>query len=297
MTTNSLFAPAALIILTGTALVAVPTTQEPQATSERGRGWSAPSRLQLDTEALRRQRQRTRPDVSDVLRNFDEQPVQSTALDSLREHMKTGRQRRRGTYEDIARRLDELERLLRTPPPAVPVPVMRVPEDSGESKVQEPTDLETADPTQIPPPLTGNPPDDPQQPQDAADPVADDPEVPEIRTETAVDRLALADNLFASERFDLARKFYLELEQTERDPGKQEWIKYQVATSSRRLGDAVTTEKYLRKLAGSKSGGLYPRLARWWLDALNKRMKYEADLQKLKAIFQIPETDDAPGQP
>ena len=93
-------------------------------------------------------------------------------------------------------------------------------------------------------------------------------------TDAAVDRLSLANNLFAVGNMELAAQIYTELLNAGADPYDKVWIQYQLASCHRRLGDAKQAEKLYRMVAGSKDGPYWAARARWWLANLKKSSRY-----------------------
>ena len=105
----------------------------------------------------------------------------------------------------------------------------------------------------------GDPPDDPRSMASAF-----------IVTEHAVDRLSLANNLFAAGQIDLALPIYAELLTLEPAPNDRVWIEYQLANCYRRSGDIKRAEKLYRVVAGSTASLYWAERARWWMSNLAK---------------------------
>lgn len=246
--------------------------------------WPLSSPLHRDSQGLQKSREA-----------FDEQrvealkpppfplPQKTPALRSIRDRLESTGRRRVFRYEEINDRLDRLEEFLsRRQQLAEPVrpllPSVTTPELPVDETQLVPIPTADRDLKQIP--STDQPPQTKTQPAP----------VPEIITESAVDRVALADSLFGSDQFEIALKLYLELNATRHDPATRMWIRYQVAACSRRLHNYDQARKYYRIVAGDKSDSLYPKLARWWLDVIQRRISYESQQEDLRAQLNLPAT-------
>lgn len=95
----------------------------------------------------------------------------------------------------------------------------------------------------------------------------------------AIDPLSLADNLFGADDVPAALKIYQGLTPAKFSPGHRQWIRYQIASCHRRLGDVGTAEQEYRELAGTKTDDRIAAQARWWLDAIQKRKRLESGLK------------------
>jgi hypothetical protein len=108
----------------------------------------------------------------------------------------------------------------------------------------------------------------------------------EAVTGTRINRLALADSLFATGQSDLALQAYSSIELSKLAAVDRYWIEYQIANCHRRLGDRTEAEQRYRKLAGLVDGGWCAAHARWWLDALATRTTLERDLGQIRLSLQ-----------
>lgn len=123
--------------------------------------------------------------------------------------------------------------------------------------------------------------------------VADDApsdETPVDATGRAVDRLRLADSLFGSEKFELARDIYLKLHELPSHANDRVWIEYQVASCHRNLADTSNAQKFYRYVVGSQDDTL-AGYARWWLQAMQE--KQDADRALNQISHSITETGQA----
>jgi hypothetical protein len=109
---------------------------------------------------------------------------------------------------------------------------------------------------------------------------------PDAIVDGPIDRLALADSLFAGGQIDLALQTYQEVDSTALTGEERLWIEFQLASCHRRLRDFPEAERRYRQLAGQMDGGLYAAQSRWWLDAMTTRRALEADLQRVSQSLQ-----------
>lgn len=112
---------------------------------------------------------------------------------------------------------------------------------------------------------------------------------PQPIVEGPIDRLSLADSLFATKDAELALQMYEQIEPESVAPEDQQWITYQIAGCYRRLGNFAEAEQRYRRLAGMTDGGWYASQSRWWLDAITTRKSLEADLQRVTNTIQTME--------
>jgi tetratricopeptide (TPR) repeat protein len=83
-----------------------------------------------------------------------------------------------------------------------------------------------------------------------------------------VDRLGLADSLFAAGESALALETYQALDLAGLSPEDLQWIAFQQASCLRRLGRMDEATQAYRRLASEPAGGWLVELSRWWLDSL-----------------------------
>ncbi len=101
-------------------------------------------------------------------------------------------------------------------------------------------------------------------------------------TKKPVDRLALADNLFGSREFPLAREIYEAL--LTKSPNSEDavWLRYQIACCHRKLDNRSKAQQYYRVVAGQKHSQILADNARWWLDRIEQRQQLEQLVARLK---------------
>jgi TolA-binding protein len=103
-----------------------------------------------------------------------------------------------------------------------------------------------------------------------------------------IEPLALADNLFGADDVAAALKIYQGLTPAKFGAGDRQWIRYQIASCHRRLGDVGTAEQEYRELAGTKPDDRIAAFARWWLDAIQKRKRLEGGLKAAAEALNSP---------
>ncbi|MEZ6112976.1 MAG: hypothetical protein R3C99_18485 [Pirellulaceae bacterium] len=94
-----------------------------------------------------------------------------------------------------------------------------------------------------------------------------------------IDRLALANNLFASGQYGLALESYRQLNPESLTPSDHRWARYQMACCYRKLGNPTDAEEIYRELASATTEDFISHQARWWLDRMQKRQRLEASLK------------------
>ena len=99
-----------------------------------------------------------------------------------------------------------------------------------------------------------------------------------IKAETAssksltgtVDRLGLANNLYAQGDIKTARSIYEELARLPHEEFDRVWVNYQLASCYRLTGSMDKARKYYRHVASFKGDSYWPSRAIWWLDYLTR---------------------------
>lgn len=189
----------------------------------------------------------------------------------------------------LQNRLQQLRDLLKqraqSEPPAAIDPPEPLPPAEEARPIPEPPepDLEP-----VPPVQSASTPEEPAPSDIFPTPVVEGP----------IDRLSLADSLFASGETELALQIYNEVDAAPLAEEDRRWRDYQLAGCYRRLKDHAEAERRYRALAGLEDGGWYADQSRWWLDSLTARKKLETDLERVTQTIQAMEQQlNAPSQP
>jgi len=104
---------------------------------------------------------------------------------------------------------------------------------------------------------------------------------PILLTATPVDQMALADNVFVVGDIQTAKRIYADLLTKKISAADQRWINFQLAACHRRLHEYDEAQRLLRELSNSGSSDFPIPQARWWLAAIEKRIKSERDLTSI----------------
>ena len=81
-----------------------------------------------------------------------------------------------------------------------------------------------------------------------------------------IDRLGLANNLFAVKQYPLALEMYEQTTGPELSSQQQLWAEYQTATCLRHLGNPAEASNRYRKLASQPEHGWLSQQAHWWVE-------------------------------
>lgn len=128
---------------------------------------------------------------------------------------------------------------------------------------------------------------------EATEPQAEEPETtngPGYLSATTVlnspvDRIKLADNLFATGETQLALTMYEAVETSDLPSDDRNWLAYQMACCHRRLGLIGEAESAYRQLAGDSDAGNISVVSRWWLEQLEDRKELEAQADQIKTLL------------
>ena len=85
-----------------------------------------------------------------------------------------------------------------------------------------------------------------------------------------IDRLGLANNLFATGEYPMALEMYQETAKSELTAQQHFWVEYQTANCLRRLGKPTEASQRYRKLSDHPEAGWLSQQARWWVETLEK---------------------------
>ena len=109
-----------------------------------------------------------------------------------------------------------------------------------------------------------------------------------------IDRVGLANNLYAVGEFRLAMEMYEHAEETELSPEQQIWSEYQAANCLRRLGKNGEASNRYRRLAGMAEAGWLSDQSRWWLEVLEQVRQLEKSLDSDSDPAVKPEATNSP---
>lgn len=93
-----------------------------------------------------------------------------------------------------------------------------------------------------------------------------------------IDRLGLANNLFAVGQYPLALEMYEQASAETLTPHQKFWVEYQTANCLRRLEKKGEASQRYRKLANQPEAGWLSQQARWWVETLEKIRILESTL-------------------
>ncbi|MEX2288666.1 MAG: hypothetical protein WD648_16345 [Planctomycetaceae bacterium] len=111
-----------------------------------------------------------------------------------------------------------------------------------------------------------------------------EPQTTSIVTEP-VDRMGLANNLYATGNYKLALETYRSIPLAEINTDERVWIEYQLACCHRNLGDLSEAEKHYRVVASRAQPEYLSENARWWLHTLQKRKELEQSLEQFHSAL------------
>lgn len=100
-----------------------------------------------------------------------------------------------------------------------------------------------------------------------------------------VDRLKLADSLFASGEHALALQMYDAIDRSKISPNDRIWLKYQQASCYRRMGQIAEAESIYRQIAGESDAEWLAETSRWWLDRLSDRKELGDELRQIQDVL------------
>jgi hypothetical protein len=112
-------------------------------------------------------------------------------------------------------------------------------------------------------------------------------------TDKPVDRIALANNLFASGELALAQKIYESIDLNEVSESQKVWIQYQMAGCFRRLDSSQEAQSLYRTVAASKAAPHWAKRARWWLNTMSSSARIkERQVKMVNTLVQLKEATD-----
>lgn len=109
---------------------------------------------------------------------------------------------------------------------------------------------------------------------------------PKPITDSAVDQLSLADNLFGAEKIQLALGAYQSVDQSKLSDNEKAWVTYQFGVCHRRLGNIADAQKNFRIVAGLNAADGLPLFARWQLDAMGRKTDLIQRIENVKSVIE-----------
>lgn len=100
-----------------------------------------------------------------------------------------------------------------------------------------------------------------------------------------VDRLKLADSLYAAKEHGLSLQMYDAIDKTKLSSSDRIWLRYQQASCFRRLGKTAEAESIYRQIAGESNAEWLADTSRWWLDRLSDRKELDAELKQIQDVL------------
>ena len=100
-----------------------------------------------------------------------------------------------------------------------------------------------------------------------------------------IDRLALANNLYATGQLVLALEMYEQIDQSAVSQQDRYWIEYQMACCLRKLKRISDAQARFRRLSAHPDAGVLNEMSRWGLDRITDRAALEADIQRFQKII------------
>ena len=95
-----------------------------------------------------------------------------------------------------------------------------------------------------------------------------------------IDRLGLANNLYAVGEYQLAMKMYEQTEMADLTAQQQIWTDYQMANCLRRMGRNAEASNRYRRIAEQPEAGWLSEQSRWWVDVLEQIRQLQSSLRE-----------------
>ncbi len=241
----------------------------------------------------------TDTDTESELTPLPQEPTSAFVSDGLQSdvqlHIERRQRERNAQFRQLQLQLEKLKERLAVPPPSVDTPntVQIPPPDVAPATPQEsPSDVESQDsqpaepaaadeaelepePTVAPPPTIA-----PKPSSVFADSLA-----AQALVKGPVDRVGLADNLYALDELQIALEMYQQVDLKEVPVSERFWITYQTASCLRRLKKLPEAQETYRRLAGRADAGWLAKMSTWWLHRMDARQELEASLNKQQKIL------------
>lgn len=104
-------------------------------------------------------------------------------------------------------------------------------------------------------------------------------------TDSPVDRLGLANALFALGQIESALDIYQRLPLESVPVPERSWVQYQIACCFRKLGNRQEAESRFRQLVATQDAGIWGTYSRWWLDLIRKDAETRQLIQSLRTTL------------
>jgi hypothetical protein len=214
--------------------------------------------------------------------------------------------------ERLKKQLEELNELLSRPPVEPPVierPIV-IPPPASQPDAETPFIDDESPPRATTPPVVPVAP----MPEPPHDPSHDSPrDLPHEESEppgsskskapvsglikglpvAAVDRVHVADNLFAAGEYVLAEEIYSQVDRKAISSDESGWVEFQLANCSRRAGRLDDAKKRYRRVVADPALGWLQNMAKWRLDAIDEREQLIREHSRLEAA--IKQHTEVPG--
>ena len=95
-----------------------------------------------------------------------------------------------------------------------------------------------------------------------------------------IDRLGLANNLYAVGDYELALNMYEKIDMTDLTAQQQIWTDYQMANCLRRMGRNGDASNRYRRIAEQPEAGWLSEQSRWWVDVLEQIRQLQSSLEE-----------------
>jgi tetratricopeptide (TPR) repeat protein len=118
-------------------------------------------------------------------------------------------------------------------------------------------------------------------------------------TQSPVDPLSLANNLYGAGEYELALHSYIELSESgELSPHDQVWARYQIGNCYHHLGNQPEAQRSLRRVASVEEKSLWGQHAHWWLDTNERTNRLQTQVRETQIqIEQLKGQSNEPNKP
>jgi hypothetical protein len=195
--------------------------------------------------------------------------------------------------ERLKRQLEELNEMLSRPPVEPPVierSIVTPPSESVPAHTERP--FVTEEPTKRQPVAPERSHQEPAhtEPATQTPPATENPKSPSTGLikglpTSAIDRVYVADNLFAAAEYALANDIYLQVDRRSISGDESGWVEFQLANCSRRLGRTDDAKKRYRRIVSDPTLGWLQDLAKWRLDAIDECEQLVKEHARLEATI------------